>query len=59
MRKSCKVFIEIDLEKALQDGLEFFISSNKVILSNGIENVIIPVIIIDILIQRNISKKSL
>ena len=36
MRQSCDVFIELDIEKALKDGIEIFISTNKVILTRGI-----------------------
>lgn len=43
MRQSCTVFIEVDAEKAIKDGIEFFISENNVILSRGINGVIQPV----------------
>lgn len=42
MRKSCQIFIEIDLKMAMEDGMKFFISSNKVVLSSGINGVISP-----------------
>ena len=32
LRKSCEIYIYINLEKALQDGYEFFESPNGVIL---------------------------
>lgn len=35
MRKSAKVMIYIDVEKAMRDGLKFFVSTNGVILSPG------------------------
>ncbi|XP_064603033.1 uncharacterized protein LOC135468616 isoform X2 [Liolophura sinensis] len=35
MRKSCEVLIFLDLKTALRDGMEFFLSSNNVILSPG------------------------
>ena len=35
MRQSSSVFIYIDLEKALQEGLKFSLSANGVILSEG------------------------
>ena len=44
MRTSCAVFIELDVEKALQDGIEIFLSKNGVILSRGKDGVISPVI---------------
>ncbi|KAL3872212.1 hypothetical protein ACJMK2_040150 [Sinanodonta woodiana] len=38
----CDVVISIDLKKALEDGIPFFQSKNKVILSPGNQNGIIP-----------------
>ncbi|XP_013406375.1 tRNA 2'-phosphotransferase 1 isoform X2 [Lingula anatina] len=35
MRKSCQVLIYLNLQKALEDGLQFFLSDNNVILSPG------------------------
>jgi 2'-phosphotransferase len=43
MRDSSKVIIEIDVAKAMQDGIRFFESENGVILSDGIDGVILPV----------------
>lgn len=37
MRASCQVLIFIDLEKALEDGIQFFRSANGVVLSPGNE----------------------
>ncbi|KIY64838.1 phosphotransferase KptA/Tpt1 [Cylindrobasidium torrendii FP15055 ss-10] len=37
MRKNCTVRIWIDIQKALNDGLKFFLSDNGVILSEGNE----------------------
>ncbi|CAK8698489.1 unnamed protein product [Clavelina lepadiformis] len=37
MKRSCTIFIYIDLEAALKDGLEFFLSTNGVVLSPGDE----------------------
>lgn len=42
MRKTCDVFIEINLEKALKSGMKWFISKNKVILSSGHNRCIEP-----------------
>ncbi|XP_070578926.1 tRNA 2'-phosphotransferase 1-like [Ptychodera flava] len=43
MRNSCEVLIFLDMEKALEDGLEFFISANNVILSSGnVDGLILP-----------------
>lgn len=33
MRGSCDVIIQIDLKAAMKDGIEFYISSNNVILT--------------------------
>ena len=40
MRTTCDTFIEIDIVKALADGIPFFVAKNGVILSPGIEGVI-------------------
>ncbi|KAJ1721208.1 Protein transport protein Sec24B [Coemansia erecta] len=38
MRASANAFIYIDTEKAMRDGIEFYISENNVILSKGLGN---------------------
>ena len=38
-----QVYIELDLSKAMQDGLEFYLSKNKVVLSSGIDGTILPI----------------
>ncbi|UJR25689.1 hypothetical protein I4U23_007040 [Adineta vaga] len=42
MRSSANLYIYIDMEKALKDGLKFFLSTNNVILSPGNEDGYIP-----------------
>jgi 2'-phosphotransferase len=42
MRRTCEVFIELDMQRAMNDGIKFLISENKVILSSGINGVILP-----------------
>lgn len=42
MRKTCDVYIEIDIVKAIQDGIDFYISNNNVILTAGIDKVLPP-----------------
>lgn len=42
MRESSKVVIEIDVAKAMKDGIKFFESENGVILSAGIDGIIAP-----------------
>jgi len=39
-RLTCDAFIEIDVEKAMEDGIEFYRSDNGVILSSGFNGVI-------------------
>jgi 2'-phosphotransferase len=39
-RNSANVFIIIDMEKALADGIEFYRSSNDVILTEGVDGVL-------------------
>mmetsp|Transcript_5757 Transcript_5757/g.10043 ORF Transcript_5757/g.10043 Transcript_5757/m.10043 type:complete len:187 (-) Transcript_5757:1031-1591(-) len=38
MRNSCDVYVYIDTERCAQDGIEFFRSSNGVILTAGVNN---------------------
>ncbi len=40
MRSSCEIFIELNLRKALESGIKFYLSSNRVILSPGISGMI-------------------
>lgn len=42
MRSSAQVLIYLDVEAALQDGIPLFISENKVVLSPGNEQGVIP-----------------
>lgn len=41
-RQSADVFIYADMEKAISDGIRFFISNNNVILTQGIDGVLSP-----------------
>jgi 2'-phosphotransferase len=41
-RGSCDVIIQIDMASAMKEGIEFFISSNNVILTEGIDGVLPP-----------------
>jgi 2'-phosphotransferase len=41
MRKSCTVFIYVDCAKAMQDGIKFFKSENNVVLSSGVDGLIL------------------
>jgi len=43
MRNTCEIFIEIDLDLALKNGINFSLSSNKVVLSSGINGIISPI----------------
>lgn len=42
VRKSCTVFIYIDLERCLSEGMQFFRSENGVVLTAGLDGVIPP-----------------
>jgi len=42
IRKNTKVLIYIDAAKAMADGIKFYLSSNGVILSEGIDGIISP-----------------
>mmetsp|Transcript_23438 Transcript_23438/g.23184 ORF Transcript_23438/g.23184 Transcript_23438/m.23184 type:complete len:278 (+) Transcript_23438:221-1054(+) len=41
-RSNCTVFIDIDIGRAMQDGVKFFISSNSVVLTSGIKGFLSP-----------------
>ena len=38
IRGNCQVMVYLNMEKAMNDGIEFFISSNNVVLSPGVGN---------------------
>jgi 2'-phosphotransferase len=40
MRRNVNVIIFLDIKKALEDGIAFYISDNKVILTEGIDGVL-------------------
>lgn len=42
MRGSCDIYIEIDMFAAIKDGIKFYISSNGVILTEGVDGVLLP-----------------
>ncbi|KAJ1660006.1 tRNA 2'-phosphotransferase [Dispira simplex] len=42
MRSNCEVFIFIDAKQAMRDGIQFYWSHNRVILSDGKDGVILP-----------------
>lgn len=41
-RSNCNKYIYIDMIKAMNDGIKFYLSENGVILSDGIDGVIHP-----------------
>ncbi|KAK6999767.1 tRNA 2p-phosphotransferase 1 [Biomphalaria glabrata] len=59
MRNSCTVLIYLNLQKAMQDGIEFFLSPNKVILSPGNIDKVIPPAYFDKVINRKTGDKLL
>ncbi len=42
MRGSCDIIIQIDMAAAMKDGINFYISSNNVILTEGEDGVLAP-----------------
>ncbi|CAK62052.1 unnamed protein product (macronuclear) [Paramecium tetraurelia] len=42
MRNTCEVIIEVDMEKAMKAGIQFYVSKNGVVLSSGVDGVIAP-----------------
>ena len=51
-RGSSEVFIVIDMEKALADGIEFYRSANGVILTSGVNGVLEPKYFKDIIYNK-------
>ena len=43
MRNTCDIFIEIDTELAYNNGIKFYISENKVVLTRGINQSLSPI----------------
>jgi 2'-phosphotransferase len=41
-RSNCNLFIFIDIKQAIEDGIEFYMSSNNVILTKGINGILPP-----------------
>ena len=52
-RVNCEVFIFIDIRKAMNDGIQFFISQNNVILSSGINGFLSPKYFDKVIINKN------
>lgn len=42
IRSNCQVMLYVDMDSAMKDGLEFFMSDNKVVLSPGDASGVIP-----------------
>jgi 2'-phosphotransferase len=42
MRGNCNAYIEIDISAAMKDGIIFYISTNNVILTEGVDGVVAP-----------------
>lgn len=42
MRTNCQIVVHVDVKKAMQDGIKFWISKNGVILTEGDEKGVIP-----------------
>lgn len=40
IRSNCQILIYIDMKQALDDGIEFYMSDNKVVLSEGVDGVL-------------------
>lgn len=51
-RVKCDVFIFVDIEKCMNDGMKFFISQNKVVLSSGFNGFITPEYFSKVLVNR-------
>lgn len=53
IRKTSQVFIYIDVEKAKNGGVEFYRSTNDVILSSGLDGGVIPPIYFEKVVDRD------
>jgi 2'-phosphotransferase len=42
MRGNCNAYIEIDISAAMKDGIIFYISTNNVILTEGVDGAVAP-----------------
>lgn len=42
IRSNCQIYIYINVSKAMNDGIKFFLSDNNVILTKGVNNVLSP-----------------
>lgn len=42
MRGNCDAYVEVDMVAAMKDGIAFYISTNNVVLTEGLEGVIPP-----------------
>jgi 2'-phosphotransferase len=51
-RVKCEVFIFINLSKAIEDGIKFFVSQNSVVLTPGINGFVPPIYFSKVLINR-------
>ncbi|KAI8914192.1 phosphotransferase KptA/Tpt1 [Gorgonomyces haynaldii] len=40
IRRNCQVLIYIDTQRAMEDGIEFYLSDNNVVLSKGINGIL-------------------
>ena len=58
MRKTCDIFIYVNVEKCLKSGIPFFESSNGVLLSPGNDKGMIPLSMFDKVVSR-VDDKSL
>ena len=58
MRKTCDIFIYVDVEKCLKSGIPFFESSNGVLLSPGNDKGMIPLSMFDKVVS-GVDDKSL
>ena len=56
IRSNCQVMVYIDMDAAMKDGIEFFMSDNKVVLSQGNEKGIIDAKYIKKAIDRKTGK---
>ena len=61
MRKSCQIYIYVDMKAAMNAGYKFYLSSNNVILCPGNQDGLLPIQFISrvMQIQKHGDKKQL
>lgn len=55
IRLNCQIYIYIDVKKAMNDGIKFYLSDNNVILSSGINGIMLPKYFLKVLDKKTMN----